>query len=135
MLVMPHLKNVETVQACSDVLSNVVTPEQAETQMVRLQVRCLPFSFFLLEKKNQSSDFFFSFFFSSFFFLFFFPSLSQPIKEIARGEVTDASEIIVTIDMVAKLSSVETNAAMLQESGVASSLVSTIAATASQVRI
>ena len=133
MLVMPHLKNVETVQACSDVLSNVVTPEQAETQMVRLQVRCLPFSFFLLEKKNQSSDFFFSFFF--FFFLLFFPSLSQPIKEIARGEVTDASEIIVTIDMVAKLSSVETNAAMLQESGVASSLVSTIAATASQVRI
>ena len=101
----------------------------------RFVVFLFVFFVFLLEKKNQSSDFFFSFFFSSFFFLFFFPSLSQPIKEIARGEVTDASEIIVTIDMVAKLSSVETNAAMLQESGVASSLVSTIAATASQVRI
>ena len=49
--------------------------------------------------------------------------------------MTDTSEIIVTIDMVAKLSSVETNAAMLQESGVASSLVSTIAATSSQVSI
>ena len=92
------------------------------------------FLFFCWKKKISPLTFsFFLFFF--FFFLFFFPSLSQPIKEIARGEVTDASEIIVTIDMVAKLSSVETNAAMLQESGVASSLVSTIAATASQVRI
>ena len=77
MLVMPNLKNVETVQACSDVLSNVVTPEQAETQMVRLQVSCSsvlppPFFFFFFfrscflreKKKNQSSLTFFSLFFS-----------------------------------------------------------------------
>ena len=118
------------------VMSCPMSSHQSRLKRKWFDYRFVVFLFcFFVEKTNQFSDFFFSFFFFLLFFFLLSFSLSQPIKEIARGEVTDASEIIVTIDMVAKLSSVETNAAMLQESGVASSLVSTIAATASQVRI
>ena len=89
--VMTHLKSGDTSAKlmCSDILSMVVTPEQAEANMLKLQ-------------------------------------------QIASGEVIDANDICMTIDVVSNLASVGDNAAMVMESGVASSLVSTIAATASQ---
>ena len=54
------------------------------------------------------------------------------LQKVANGQLTDPNEIIMTIDVVSNLASVGENQAMLTESGVASSLVSTIASVASQ---
>lgn len=54
------------------------------------------------------------------------------LQSIASGEVTDPTSVVMTIGVVSNLASVKENSAMLAESGVASSLVSTIATVASQ---
>ena len=53
------------------------------------------------------------------------------LQAVAAGDITDASSIVTTIEVVSNLASVEKNSAILLESGVASALVSTIASMAS----